>query len=133
MWVKLTDDWYEHQKFQRVSAAAELLYIRCLTWAARNMTDGFVPVRTILRLAPEGLGEALTNGDVDDQEFARGALTNELLDSGLWNRADGGVEIHDYTDYQPTRAQILAARKARQEGGREGARRRWQHLSQNSK
>jgi len=126
MWVKLTDDWYEHRKFQGVSDAAELLYIRCLTWAARNMTDGFVPNRTIVRFVPEGLATAPRRG-------RRGnSPRTELVKVGLWQRAEGGIAIHDFTDYQPTRAQILAERQARQEGGRKGARRRWHHVSRNS-
>jgi hypothetical protein len=117
-WVKLADDWYENRKFWGVSDAAELLYVRCLTWAARNLTDGFVPDQTVAQLVPEGLRRS------------RRTPRGELLAHRLWHRANGGIAIHDYADYQPTREQVLAARTAksavRQEAGRKGARARWQ-------
>jgi hypothetical protein len=39
-------------------------------------------------------------------------ITEELLTVGLWERRDGCFCVHDYLDYNPSRAQVLAERDA---------------------
>jgi hypothetical protein len=38
-----------------------------------------------------------------------------LVDAGLWHRAMGGYLVHDFADYQPTRADVEDAERAEEE------------------
>ena len=68
MWVKLSDDWYDNRKFQQVTPLAELLYLRCLAWSCRNLSDGYVPAETVRRLTPTEGDRA--DPDLDAPRFA---------------------------------------------------------------
>jgi hypothetical protein len=39
----------------------------------------------------------------------------------LWGATENGYSVHDYADYNPTRAEALAVKNARSEAGRRGA------------
>lgn len=39
-------------------------------------------------------------------------LADELVDAELWELAEGGYQFHDWNDYNPLAADVLAARKA---------------------
>src|SRR4051794_22942058 len=99
-WIKLDDSFYDHPKFMRVSGLAAWLWMRCLGYAARHLTDGFVPAAVVEQLT-------LRPGKPDK-------LATELEAAGLWHAAEGGYRIHDYADYNPPAAGVRAerARKA---------------------
>jgi len=48
-----------------------------------------------------------TGHDVEHAE-----LVDLLIDVGLWEETDGGYLIHDYLDYNPSKAEVLAERQA---------------------
>jgi hypothetical protein len=102
-WVRLSDDYYDNPKFARVPALGELLYLRCLAWSNRNLSDGFLPVEAIRRLAPS--------------PWRR--LASSLERADLWEPEDGGYRIHDYLVFNKSREEIEtkraqdSARKAR--------------------
>lgn len=103
-WVRLSDDFYEHAKFDQVTALGDSAWARGLAYANRNGTDGFIGHRKALQLANvEGL-------DVSPQ---RGI--DELLQAGLWDAQEGGYQIHNYTKYQDTLEQIKAKAQANRE------------------
>jgi hypothetical protein len=52
-------------------------------------------------------------------------LIDELVRAGLWDRDDKGYVIHDYLEYNPSKAQVLAVREAKSEAGKRGAATRW--------
>lgn len=104
-WFKVDDSFYDHPKVFDASDAAIALWTRAGSWAARNLTDGFVPHGLLARLS--------TNAE---------AASKELLDRGLWQRMRGGYLFHDWAEYQPTREKVIHNRKqtaARQAAMRE--------------
>lgn len=44
-WVRLSDDFYDHPKFDKAGALGVALFVSGLAWANRNLTDGFIPRR----------------------------------------------------------------------------------------
>ena len=96
-WFKVDDSFYDHPKVFDAPDCAMALWIRAGCWSARNRTDGFVPAGMPARLC-------------DDQERA----VRELLDRGLWRRAKGGYQFHDWSDFQPLRSDTdrIASEKA---------------------
>jgi hypothetical protein len=108
-WFKVDDSFYDHPKIMGVSLAARGLWTACGSYAARHLTNGYV---ADLVIAMIGAAEADT-------------CRRELIDAGLWKPATGGVQFHDWDEYQPSRETVLAERAAareRQRRAREAAR-----------
>jgi len=100
-WFKVDDSFYRSAKVRklgnkRVSAVG--LWSLCGGWSADNLADGFVPWEVITDWDPKRL------------------LARELIRVGLWfeTERDGetGCQFHDWTDWQPTRDQVIQRRKA---------------------
>lgn len=104
-YAKVDDKFCEHPKVLDIGPLAEALWLRGLLYASRNTTDGFVPEGFVRRMAdlPSGLDEA-----------------NRLLEAGLWTQEPDGYHIHDYGEWQRSRAEIEAISEARAEAGRRG-------------
>lgn len=113
MWLKVDDRFPEHEK---VFVAGALLgrggtgrvlavWLEAACYAARNLTDGFLPLRFVETMRhdrnPLQVGKA-------------------LVEARLWEHARGGYRIHDYHDYNPTREEAEAFREMKARAGREG-------------
>lgn len=131
-WVKLDDGFPDHRKLAELGDYAPLcgwLYICGLAFANRQLTDGRIPKVHVARLTSYrrisietgSVGTFASLGDDIDPE----KLAVFLVSVGLWEDRGDSYYIHDYTDYQPTKAQVEELQRARQEGGKAGATRRW--------
>ncbi|MGW3072328.1 hypothetical protein [Kitasatospora sp. NPDC001132] len=120
-WVRISDDFYDHPKFDAAGSLGIALWAAGLAWSNRNLTDGFIPRKTALRLLDfEDAAEAVSNADRNGvtngpsngyvtPEVAR-FVADRLVKAGLWEETEGGFAIHDYLDYQKSAAQITAER-----------------------
>lgn len=95
-WVKLDDGFYDNAKILRVGLTAAGLYVAGLSYAGRKLTNGFLADVAVTML----VGDAGTT------------LPGRLIEAGLWRPVEGGYQIHDYLDYNPSAAQVKAARNA---------------------
>ncbi len=92
-WFKVDDKLYAHPKTLGISLSALGLWVKCGSYCADMLTDGFVPdnfvklVRNSLRLA------------------------QELVNSGLWERTEGGYRFHDWDKYQPSKEKVVSDRQ----------------------
>lgn len=127
-WVRLDDAFYDHPKVQEVGPLGLALWVTSIAWSNRNLTDGFVPrakAKTLLDW--EGVAWHMWRGEIvgggEDAEALDVAAA--LVNAGLWVEADGGFRIHDYHDYQPSKDEVEAGRRQKQEAGRKGAAVRW--------
>src|SRR5690606_2955 len=64
------------------------------TWSSAHLTDGWIPRGLLRRLVP-----------FDGFEAAE-----ELVRVGLWHDDEDGYWFHDWTEYQPTKAQVESKR-----------------------
>ena len=94
-WIKIDDQFADHPKVLMAGPLASWLYVCGLTYSGRYLTDGWIPTAQVRKLA-----------DVDD---ALG-LAARLVAVGLWEPVDGGYQIHDYHDYNPTADKVKADR-----------------------
>lgn len=95
-WVKLDDRFPSHRKVALLPDRAFRLHVSAICWCAENLTDGRIAERELPLIAKvRGIKSA----------------AKELETAGLWDRIEGGWEIHDYLDYNPSREQVLAERK----------------------
>jgi len=94
-WARLDDDIFDNPKIAALSDAAQLAHIKAIVYSAKALTDGDVPLRKA-------------------REFASPKVIKELV-PGLWEPTEAGFRVHDYLEYNPNRASVLAEReKAKQ-------------------
>ena len=93
-WFKVDDKLFGHPKARAAGNRAMGLWTMSGAWASAYLTDGFVPVEFV---------RDHRNGE---QDAAR------LVDVGLWHPVDGGWQFHDWSQTNPTRAQVEARREA---------------------
>ena len=87
-YLNLDDGFADHEKVDALSDGAFRLHVAGLCRCAKDLTDGFVAKRRVARLTPN---------------YKRDHLT-ELLEAGIWLEKPGGYEIHDYLDWNKSRA-----------------------------
>lgn len=117
-WVKIDDGAPEHPKLVDLSDAGMALWLRALCYCARRRNDGLVPAGALRILS---------------RAKAPAKAAAELVAANLWDVCDDGYRVHDYQDYQPSRAQIEASaataseakRAAGKLGGQRSAEVRW--------
>lgn len=133
-WVKLDDHFDENPKILKVGPLGMALWVSGLAYCNRNLTDGFIPSAIAVRMlslefSHPGDGQPMTilvGGERADDDEQMGCvpsrfyIANMLVDAGLWDLAPGGYMVHDYQEFQPTRAQIEAERAEKQAAGRAG-------------
>ncbi len=99
-WVKIDYRMTENPKVAALNDSAFRAYVCAITYSARNLTDGFLP---------NAVAKTFANGSLD-----------ALCAAGLWEVAGDGYRIHDYLDYQRSKADILELRQARTAAGSKG-------------
>lgn len=93
-WGKVDDKLHSHIKAARAGVEAMGLWVLALSWCAAYMTDGEIPAEVPARLAGR-----------------RGAaLASKLVASKLWDKSEFGYRFRNWSEYQPTRANVEAQR-----------------------
>jgi hypothetical protein len=110
-WVNLDDQYPEHPKVDSLSDGAFRLNTAAICYCNRHQTDGVVTADKVARLVPR---------------FKK-AYVQELVDRLLWHDLGNGTayELHDFLDWNSSRAEIAEAKARNVENGRKGARKRW--------
>lgn len=99
-WVKLSDDFSSHPKVVGLSANAFRALVDSYCYASRHLTDGVIVAAVVKRLASP-------------------RVRLELVEAGLWDELAGGIEIHDYLEYNPTADEVREKRDSHAEQMRE--------------
>lgn len=100
MWFKVDDGFWSHPKTMGLSMPARGLWVSAGAYCAAHLTDGFLHINALPLVSGLPLPKATR-------------LAAELVDAGLWQPADdAGWWFHDWHQYQPTRSQVEARRKA---------------------
>ena len=103
-WTKLDENFADHPKILAAGPVAELLQIHALLYSNRNLTDGFIPASAV---------KHLTHGPCQPS-------VRRLIEVGIWTEVAGGYQIHDFLEYQPSKAKVLANRKQKASAGQAG-------------
>lgn len=115
-WVKLDDRFFDNMKIAALSDAAKVAYMEGLTYCARELTDGFIPLKKAKGIA------------------GKPRVVQELTPR-LWEPCKDGFRVHDYLDYNPSKSDTLSRKQElsqrRSEAGSKGAAKRWQTEWQN--
>ena len=99
-WVRIDDSFPEHPKILEAGGDAGWLHVCALAYCNRNTTDGLIHRNVMPRLS-------------DRTNPLR--LAERLVAVGIWERDGADYRIHDYLEYQPSRAEIEAERAKQSE------------------
>lgn len=92
-WFKVDDNLAFHHKVVAAGNPAMGLWVRAGSACAQQLTDGFVPHHMIATLGTKAQAE-------------------RLVSAGLWTRVEGGYKFHEWTERQPSKADVEAERAA---------------------
>ncbi len=87
-YLNLDDGFADHPKVDALSDGAFRLHVAGLNYCARKLTDGKVEKHRVHRLMP----------------VYKPSYLKELLDARMWLPAADGYEIHDYLEWNKSRA-----------------------------
>jgi hypothetical protein len=132
-WIRLDDEMLDNKKIVRVGPLGFALHTAGIIYCAHNLTDGFIPIGRLNALLD--LSGVVVHGDRADGFLPWGDFDGDcrdgivplvfdvakvLVGENLWHDVPLGYQIHDYLDYNPSRAQVLADREAKRAAGRAG-------------
>jgi hypothetical protein len=110
-WAKVDDSLYTHRKRRAAGFEALGLWVVAMSYCAHHLSDGRITAEDVLDLC---------KGD----RRTASRLATRLVEAGLWEPVgDDGYQFHDWNQYQPTRAHVLAERARKAEAGRKGGQR----------
>lgn len=92
----------EHAKIMLLSDAAFRALFESTLYSRRQLTDGFLDERIVMRKWGADVASELTSNDPERPS---------------WAKVDGGYQIHDFAEHQTTNADIEAKRAAGRKGG----------------
>lgn len=98
-WFKMDDGFYDHPKVCELEDSAHFgdaiaLWTLAGCWSSKHLTDGAVPGRRVRKLG------------------FKPVHAQALVSVGLWSETDDGYQFHDWTDHQPSRADVEAKRES---------------------
>jgi DnaD/phage-associated family protein len=107
-WTRIDDKFYENSKILDAGPLGAHLYIAGLIHCNVKRTDGFIADCFI-----SGIG-----GDAfDSKRFAK-----KLVENKLWDRVEGGYQVHDFLQFNKSKEEIERLNFARKDNGKTGGR-----------
>jgi 5-methylcytosine-specific restriction endonuclease McrA len=94
-WFKVDDKLHAHPKWWSLSPNAKALWTTAGSWASSYKTDGVILTAQMPMLAPQ-VGLSV-------QKLRQAAI--ELTAAGMWATSEHGWTFHNWTDFNPLRAQ----------------------------
>ncbi len=112
-YIRLGVDLLDHPKALGLDGLSFSLYVGGMAYAARHLTDGFIPTKAVrMSLIPstwwlDADQDPTRDLPTNDQRATKGRRAiRHLTTSGLWERVDGGYQIHNYLAWQRSRSQV---------------------------
>lgn len=122
-WVKIDQGFARHPKLAQAGPLGMAMQVAALCYCNEYLTDGFVPRGIAAGLLNfEGIGMRMWHGEIagGGEDASWDLVVEDLIEAGSWEQVPGGFQIHDYFDFQPSRAQVEAERQQRREAGAKG-------------
>lgn len=117
-WVKIDDHFNDHPKIVQAGPLAMAMQVAGLCYCNRYLTDGFIPKSVAKKLLDfEGIALVWDHNEMfgGGQDVEWSMVVDSLVENGIWEKAEGGWLIHDYTEYQQPRERVLKEKEAAKE------------------
>lgn len=109
-WTRIDDKFLLNPKIQSVGVYGMALYLSSLIYCNSNLTDGFI-LESVL---PMLCGMAY-------QTPAK-KMADVLVDVNLWEKVEGGYQVHDFLKFNKSKQEIELINKTRAKNGAKGGR-----------
>jgi hypothetical protein len=96
VWLRIDDQIAHHPKFIDAGPVASWLWLCGNTYCNKYLTDGFIRESALPML-----------GNVTNAK----KWAEVLVQVGLWEKVEGGYEVHDFHDFNPTAYQVKEKRR----------------------
>lgn len=100
-WLRIDDRVRTHPKIAEAGPSAAWLWFCGICYCREHLTDGFIPKSAVSSLA------------MNLQSPWRHA--RRLVEVKLWEDALGGYQVHDFLDWNPSKADVIATRATEQD------------------
>ena len=90
-WFKVDDTLALHHKAVAAGNSAMGLWVRAGSWSMQTLSDGFIPDVIVSTLGSHGQAK-------------------KLVEVGLWDRLATGYAFHEWSERQPTKAEVRQER-----------------------
>jgi hypothetical protein len=111
-WYRVDSPMPRHEKYAPLSDLEFRLAITAGAWCAEHMTDGFIPKKMVQTLTRAPSGKKLASA------------IKSLLDAKVWHDKGDHYELHDFLDWNLSKAQWEARVSAGSAGGKAKAAKR---------
>ena len=111
--IALDDNIEDHPKFVSLSDAAFALWVRCIGYCRRNLTDGYVPEQAARARIRSGKAEKV----IAELCSPPAGLPNG---NPLWLKVLGGYQVHDYLEWNPSKEQVEERREQKRAAASRG-------------
>jgi hypothetical protein len=111
MWSKIDDQFYLNVKNATIDRDEQDLYIAGNVYCNGQLTDGFIPAAIVAMLC---IWAKIPN------EANAQAIASRLVEHNYWELIEHGYMVHDFLDWNLSKAEVLELRAARSEAGRRG-------------
>ena len=112
-WARIDDDFFTNRKVRPLGRNARLLYLAALVHCNACLTDG--------EIIPNDLAMLAAYACLSPVELEAAAV--ELTQAGLWDRDGSSYWVHDFLEYNPSRAEVADRREKRAAAARRDGRR----------
>lgn len=133
-WVKIDEEFASHPKVLEAGPLGMALQIAALCYCNRHLTNGHLSRAAAMTLLSfEGLGMRMWANDLvgGGEDASWELVVEDLVTAGLWHEIGhdcpdcpevrpGGYYLHDYLNYQPSKAEVEAEREAKRRAGSAG-------------
>ena len=126
-WVRIDDGFARHPKIAAVGPLGMAMQVAGLCYCNRELTDGFIPrsvAATLIHWETEdpddggynAIGVLVDRGNLGGDaspafQVDWTHVADLMVKHGVWEQVPGGYRIHDYSDYQPSKEQVLRERE----------------------
>src|SRR5687767_7652776 len=97
-WMRIDDRVRTHPKIVSAGPGASWFWFCGIGYCREHLTDGFIPDGMMASLCP-GVGLAAARNHA-----------SKLVEVRLWHRKPGGYEVHDFLEWNPSRASVIQKR-----------------------
>jgi hypothetical protein len=111
MWAKFDDQFYLNPKNASMDRDEQDIYMAGIVYCNGQLTDGFIPTSTVKMLCAWA--------KLPDKANAQ-AIAQRLVEHNYWEVVDGGFMVHDFLDWNISKAEAMALKEAKSEAGRRG-------------
>jgi len=106
-WVRLDDQTPRNGKTLKAGPAACWLWVCGIAHSQSQLTDGFISLEALPMIGVSGVARCRR-------------LADTLVAVGLFDRTEGGYQVHDYLDHNPSRTAVMVKRAEDAERKRRG-------------